>query len=102
MMNLIVVLIQCGLFLAVPALVFSLGFWLIKRYFKKREDVTMPLLLGLTFSATTMVGMLIDPRGGFKEIEFIFKTSLAVGLFVTLFVIVGFPVFRYLLNLFNK
>ena len=90
-------LLQCGAFLLVPALVFGVGLWLINKFVGTEDPkslIAIAAIIGFSFFAAAVVGMLIDPRGGFSKMSEIIKTAGIIGIVVSLSILVFVPIYR--------
>jgi|APDOM4702015191_1054821.scaffolds.fasta_scaffold669461_2 hypothetical protein len=97
-------LLQCGAFIFIPAGTFGIGLWLILKFIGMDKQISLfllALLIGISFFEASAVGMLIDPRGGFKRISEIVITSGLIGLGVTLSVILIVPIYRAIIKIFK-
>ena len=104
MNSLLLVLLQCGAFLLIPIGTFALGIWLIIRFAgidNKWSHILVVLLIGFIFFEASIIGMLVDPRGGWEKFPEIFRTSIVIGVVTVLLVLVFLPIFRALFKLFK-
>ena len=104
MNTLLIIILQCGAFLLIPAGTFATGIWLIVRFVgmaNRWSHILVALLIGFIFFEASIIGMLIDPRGGWEKFPEIVRTSSVIGVVTILFVLVFLPIFRALLRLFR-
>jgi hypothetical protein len=100
--TLLISLLQCGLFILIPISTFGTGLWLIRKLFdKKKSFILIALLIGFSFFEASMIGMLIDPRGGFSRFTYIIKTASLIGVVVTLSVLLFAPIYQAIAKLFK-
>ena len=64
-MNTLLTLLQCGAFILIPFISFSIGLWLIIRFVginSRKSLILLAVLIGFSFFEAAAIGMLIDPK----------------------------------------
>lgn len=100
----LVMFLQCGIFVLIPAISFGAGLWLIVRYIGKDNQISFVLLavaIGFSFFEASTIGMLMDSRAGPSKLFEVIKTSGLVGLSVTVSILILVPVYRAIIKMFK-
>lgn len=100
----LVMFLQCGMFVLIPAISFGTGLWLILRYIGKDNQISfvlLAILVGFSFFEASAIGMLMDSRTDPSKLFEIIKTSVLIGLSVTVSILILVSVYRAIIKMFK-
>ena len=101
-MKLLLPLLQCGAFVAIPVATFGFGVWKILQLDEKYQRVSIAGLIGFIFFEASTIGMIIDPRSGNMDFGELIFTSGLIGIATFLFVLLFLPIAIEIFRIFKK
>lgn len=102
-MNILIMALQCGVFIFIPLVTFFIGIWKILPNIKKKYySVSMSALIGFIFFEGVAIGFLIDPRNVGKSFQEALMTAIVIGFIIFLFVLIFNPVYIAIIRAFKK
>ena len=100
-MKLLLPLLQCGAFIAIPVATFGFGIWKILQLGEKYHRLSIAGLIGIVFFEASMIGLIIDPRSININLKELIFTSAIIGITAFLFVLLLLPVAMSIFRIFK-
>jgi hypothetical protein len=102
--DLVLNILRCGAFVLVPVILLGGGIWGIVHFVGMEGRLAFILgatLIGITFFATALVGMAIDPRLANFGLGYVLRTAGLIGLGAFGAAFVFTPILKGLMGLFK-